>query len=321
MNQSNRMNQRVKQYLALRRAFGFRLSIAGEQLQNFARFANRTARDKPLTLELALRWAQSSSTGKQTTAARRLLILRPFARYLRTIDPLTEILPKGILGPAQYRPVPHIYTAKEIRAVLDAASKLSPRSGLRSHSFGTYFRLLACTGMRPPEPLHLTRADVNFESHSLVVRETKFSKSRIVVLHPTASKALQNYARIRDGYIKYPRSQAFFLSDNGSAFTHKKAVWAFRYLRRQLGWLRQPGRRLPRLYDLRHTFVCRRLLAWHRDGIDVHTTMPALSTYLGHVKVTDTYWYVTAIPELMITLSRRFERFACGNKEGCHGLD
>jgi integrase len=175
--------------------------------------------------------------------------------------------------------------------------------------------------MRPPEPLHLTRADVNFESRSLVVRETKFSKSRIVVLHPTASKALQNYVRIRDGYIKYPRSQAFFLSDNGSAFTHKKAVWAFRYLRRQLGWLRQPGRRLPRLYDLRHTFVCRRLLAWHRDGIDVHTTMPALSTYLGHVKVTDTYWYVTAIPELMITLSRRFERFACGNKEGCHGLD
>jgi integrase len=206
VNQSNRMNQRVKQYLALRRAFGFRLSIAGEQLQNFARFANRTARDKPLTLELALRWAQSSSTGKQTTAARRLLILRPFARYLRTIDPLTEILPKGILGPAQYRPVPHIYTAKEIRAVLDAASKLSPRSGLRSHSFGTYFRLLACTGMRPPEPLHLTRADINLESHSLVVRETKFSKSRIVVLHPTASKALQKKSPCQTGPLKNGRS-------------------------------------------------------------------------------------------------------------------
>ena len=321
MNRTDCMARHVKEYLALRRAFGFQLSIAGPQLQGFARFADRMAAGKPLTLELALRWAQSSPTGKQTTAARRLLILRPFTRYLRTIEPLTEIPPHRILGPAQYRHPPHIYTDKEIRTLLGAASRLRPRGGLRAHSVGTYLRLLFCTGMRPPEPLRLTLADADFQSHTLTVRQTKFSKSRIVVLHPTATKALEQYARARDRHVKYPRSPGFFLSDDGSAFTYKKALWAFRYLRRQLGWVPRPGCRLPRLYDLRHTFVCRRLLAWHRDGIDVHVAMPALSTYLGHVKVTDAYWYVTGIPELMKTVSARFERFFRSDEEDHHELN
>ena len=311
MNRTNYMAQHVEQYLALRRAFGFQLSIVGQQLQHFARFADRTAGGQPLTQELALRWAQSSSTGKQTTAARRLLILRPFTRYLRTLEPLTEIPPNRILGPAQYRHIPHIYTDREIRTLLEAAFSLRPRGGLRARSFGTYLRLLSCTGMRPAEPLRLTCADVDFQSDTL---------TRIVVLHPTATKALQEYARVRDSFEKYPRSPAFFLSDDGSPFHHKKAIRAFRYLRRRLGWVR-PGCRLPRLYDMRHTFVCRRLLAWHRDGVDVHVVMPALSTYLGHVKITDTYWYVTAIPELMNTVSKRFERFFCGDKEAHHELD
>jgi site-specific recombinase XerD len=123
---------------------------------NFARFADRTAGGQPLTQELALRWAQSSSTGKQTTAARRLLILRPFTRYLRTLETLTEIPPNRILGPAQYRYIPYIYTDKEIRTLLEAASSLMPRGGLRARSVGTYLRLLFCTGMRPAEPLRLT---------------------------------------------------------------------------------------------------------------------------------------------------------------------
>ena len=198
-----------------------------------------------------------------------------------------------------------------MRTLLEAASSLRPRGGLRARSFGTYLRLLSCTGMRPAEPLRLTCADVDFQSDTL---------TRIVVLHPTATKALQEYARVRDSFVKYPRSPAFFLSDDGSPFHHKKAIRAFRYLRRRLGWVR-PGCRLPRLYDMRHTSVCRRLLAWHRDGVDVHVVMPALSTYLGHVKITDTYWYVTAIPELMNTVSKRFERFFCGDKEAHHELD
>jgi integrase len=315
------MTRHVQEYLALRRAFGFRLSIAGEQLQGFAHFADGTARGKVLTVDLALRWAQSSSTGKQTTAARRLLILRPFARYLQTIEPLTEIPPNRILGPAQYRQIPHIYTNDEIRALLDAAADLRPQGGLRAQSFRTYFNLMLCTGMRPAEPLRLTRADVDVQSHIITVRQTKFSKSRIIVLHSTAADALRKYAQSRDHSVASPQSPAFFLCDNGTALTHKKALWAFHYLRRQLGWVQRPGYQPPRLYDIRHTFVCRRLLAWYRQSVDVHVAMPALSTYLGHVKVTDTYWYVTGIPELMNTISARFERFAVSDQEDRHELD
>ena len=320
MNRTNGMIQHVKEYLALRRAFGFQLGIAGQQLQGFAHFADRTAGGKPLTMEWALRWAPSSSTGKQTTAARRLLILRPFTRYLRTIEPETEIPPLRLLGPAQHRYIPHIYTDQEISALLQASSKRRPQGGLRAQSVGTYLRLLFCTGMRPAEPLRLTGADLDFQSHTLPVRQTKFSKSRIVALPPTATQALKEYARVRDVHVQYPKSPSFFLFDDGSAFTYKKALWAFQLLRRRLGWVPRPGDRLPRLYDLRHTFVCRRLLAWHRDGVDVHVARPTLSTYLGHLKVTDTYWYVTGIPELMNTVGARFERFFLKGEEARYEL-
>jgi len=315
MSAPTRMTEHVQAYLSLRRAFGFDLSITGQRLQAFARFADREAAGQPFTIELALRWAQSSPTRKQVSAARRLLILRPFARYLRTIEPSTQVLPNRLLGPAQYRYIPHIYTDAEILALLDAATGLSPRGGLRAQSVLTYLGLLACTGMRPAEPLRLTGADVDLQSNALTIRQTKFSKSRIVMLDPTAANALQDYVQVRDRCVVCPHSAAFFLSDDGTAFTYKKALWAFQYLRRKLGWLKGNGHYLPRLYDLRHTFVCRRLLAWHRDRVDVQVALPALSTYLGHVKVTDTYWYVTAIPDLMNTVSARFERFVRGAGE------
>jgi integrase len=310
------MPQRVREYLALRRAFGVQLTIQGEQLQQFARFADRAAPGDPLTIDLALRWAQMSPTGKQASAARRLLILRPFARYLRTVEPRTEVPPQRLLGSPRYRPAPHIYTPDEMRALLDATNGLRPLGGLRSRTVRTYLSLLACTGMRSPEPLRMTRPDVDFGSHTITIRRTKFSKSRLVVLHPTTTEALRAYARMRDRRVPHPHSSAFFVCDDGRALTPARAVRAFAWLRRHVGWTRPPGRRWPRLYDIRHTFVCERLLAWHRDGIDVHVAMPALSTYLGHVKVTDTYWYVTAVPELMATVSARFERFVSDRNGG-----
>ena len=317
MTRPTRMTQHVRDYLALRRAFGFQLTIAGQQLHQFALFADRVAPGKPLTVEIALRWAQTSPTKKPTSAARRLLLLRPFARYLRTIEPSTEIPPQRLLGRAQHRPTPHIYTVDEIRALLAAARGLRPRGGLRPRSVRAYLSLLLCTGMRPPEPLRLARTDVDLMSHTLTIRRTKFSKSRIVVIHPTATKALQAYAHARDRLVRSPQSSAFFLGDDGHPLTPTKARWAFCRLRRQLGWAPRPGRPLPRLYDLRHTFVCGRLLAWYRSGVDLDVAIPALSTYLGHVKVTDTYWYVTAIPALMETVSARFERFV-SSRDGGH---
>lgn len=316
MSSNLSMTQLVDEYLAMRRAFGYQLTIAGELLHGFAAFAERTAPGSSLTLDLALGWAQANGGGKRSSAARRLVILRPFARYLRTIDRVTEVPPKGILGPAQHRHIPHIYSDQEVHALLEAANELRPRDGLRPRSVRTYLSLLLCTGMRPPEPLRLTGDDVDFSNHTITIRETKFSKSRIVVVHSTTTEALHAYAVDRDQLVEQPQSPYFFLMDDGSALTHKKAIWAFRRMRRQLGWESKPGQRLPRLYDFRHTFVCRRLLEWYRAGVDVHLAMPSLSTYMGHVKITDTYWYLTGIPELMNVVAARFEQFACGTDGG-----
>lgn len=314
MNSADSMTQRVDEYLAMRRAFGYQLSTAGELLHDFARFADRIAPGKTLTSDLALRWAQTTDGAHRSSASRRLVILRPFARYLRILDPLTEVAPKGILGPAQRRCVPHVYNDQQVHDLLEATNGLRPRDGLRPRTVRSYLSLLACTGMRPPEPLRLTRDDIDFSTHTITIRETKFSKSRIVVVHPSATRALQAYARCRDRLVRQPQCPSFFLMDDGTSLTHKKALWAFRRLRRQLGWDSQPGRqRLPRLYDFRHTFVCRRLLEWYREGVDIHVRIPSLSTYLGHGKVTDTYWYVTGIPELMEVVGSRFEQFACGD--------
>lgn len=317
MSANDRMTERVEEYLALRRAFGYRLTVAGQLLGDFARFAQRTAPGSPLTLNLALRWAQATGAKeRRSAAARRLVILRPFARFLRTIEPLTEIPPKGILGRAQQRRAPHIYTDQQLHDLLEATGGLRPCGGLRPRSVRVYLSLLACTGMRPPEPLRLTRDDVDFQTHVITVRETKFSKSRLVVVDPSTTAALEAYAGFRDRHVRRPRSPAFFLLDDASALTHKKALWAFRRLRRQFSWGARPGQRPPRLYDLRHTFVCARLLAWHQAGVAMDVAMPALSTYLGHVKVTDTYWYVTAIPKLMEVVCARFERFAFATDGG-----
>jgi integrase len=265
------------------------------------------APSRPLTINVALSWAQSTSTGKQSTAACRLAVIRPFARYMRTIDSRTEVPPPRLLGPTHQRLDPFIYTDEQINILIDEAKRVKPQGRLRPETFATYLGLLASTGMRPPEPLRLTRDDVDLKERVITIRKTKFSKSRIVVLHATAAKALESYSELRDRVIRHQRSAAFFLRDDGAAFTHPNALATFGRLRRRIGW--HSFKPTPRLYDIRHTFVCRRLIAWYRQGRDLHLMVPSLSTYLGHTSVTHTYWYVTGVLELMEIASGRFERY------------
>ncbi len=234
---------------------------------------------------------------------------------MRVVDPHVEIPSPGLIAPAHLRKQPHIYGDGELHELLAATSRLRPVHGLRPITLRAYLGLLACTGLRPPEPLRLSRDDVDLAGGTLTVRETKFRKSRLVPLHQSAACALRAYARARDRHEPRPRSPAFFLLDGGHDLTPRKARTAFRRLRRELGWAASPNRAAPRLYDLRHTFVCRRVLGRYVEGRDVHAAVASLATYLGHVKVTDTYWYLSAIPELMAQAAVRFERFS-GQAEG-----
>jgi len=207
------------------------------------------------------------------------------------------------------------YSAAEIASLLEAAKALSPKEGLRPVTYLTLFGLIAATGLRVSEARSLTRADVEFDRAVLTVRNTKFRKSRLVPLHPTTIGALQRYAEIRDRKVPLVDTAAFFVSDRGKALDKRTVHYTFAKLRQQLGWRARGGHPAPRIHDLRHTFICQALLRSCRKRRSPEHGIEALSTYVGHAKVTYTYWYVTGIPELMALAARRFERFAHGDSQ------
>jgi integrase len=314
MNAPDSLPALVESYLASRRHSGFELRIEGQQLQRFARFAEQAGHRGPLTLELAVRWATGSRRPGVLTAARRIEVLRPFARFCLRFDSRTEVPPRRLFGRGHRRLTPHIYTDEEIQALLSATTRLYPPGGLRGACCEAIFGLIAATGLRLSEALGLERTDVDFHHGRLLIRRAKFGKSRWVPLHPTTTEALQHYAHRRDRDPRADDISAFFVGDYGRRAQTDSVEYAFRLLRRALGWQPRGGHPAPRIHDLRHTFVCRTLQRWYETDVDIDRHILALSTYVGHVKVTDTYWYVTATPELMAIAARRFERLAEGEQ-------
>jgi len=300
----------VDEYLAVRRGLGFDLETPRWLLLDFARYADRIGHQGPVTSDLAVQWALDSSSSDPAQAARRLAVVRQFARHRAVFDPATEIPPVGLLGRVPRRTQPHIYSDKEIAALLRQANLLRPRNGLRPKTYVTFFSLLVATGLRLSEACHLEISDVDLADGVLTVRAGKFRKSRLVPLHPTATEALTHYAADRDAYRDAARSKHFFRTDRVPALTRAAVEKTFSRLRHRLGWNAYGRTRRPRIHDLRHTFAVRRLLRWYEDGADVDRKILALATYLGHAKATDTYWYLSAVPELMAISSQRFERFA-----------
>lgn len=306
------MTARVEAYLRERRHAGFALRVEGEQLARFARFAERYARQQRFTVQLAVAWATASTRPTPLTAARRIEVLRPFARYCQRFDPMTEVPPRSLFGRAHRRLTPHIYTEAEIQALLDACADLHPPGGLRGVTCATIFGLIAATGLRISEATGLQRADVDFERGLLHIRHAKFGKSRWVPLHPSTCDALQDYARRRDHDPRNATHEAFFLFDGARRASSTALQYAFGLLRDRLAWRSRGSHPAPRIQDLRHTFVCHRLQRWYTEQRDIDRHILALSTYIGHVNITDTYWYVTATPELLAIAAGRFERYAGG---------
>jgi integrase len=305
----------VDDYLAMRRDLGFDVEGLRWLLRDFARYAGRIEHRGPITVDLAVRWALSSRSCGPVRAERRLGALRQFARHCAVFDPATEVPPAGLFGRVPRRKQPHIYSDAEISALLRECRRLRPIDGLRPATYAAFFSLLASTGLRLSEARRLDRRDVDLSKGLLTVREGKFRKSRLVPLHPTAVQALTRYAAERDAFRDAPRSEFFFRTDRCPALGRAAVEKTFSRLRHRLGWTSHGRARRPRIHDLRHTFAVRTLLRWYEEGSDVDRKILALATYLGHAKVTDTYWYLSAVPELMAVTSQRFERFARGEQE------
>lgn len=312
MKRSVTMTDRVTAYLSFRRRLGYALRIEGGELMRFAKYADEHGHQGALTAILALGWATLPREASPLYRARRLEIVRCFAKHQSAIEPATEVPPPGLLGSAHRRTTPHIYSKAEVNALLAAAAALPPGTGLRPHTYSALFGLLACSGLRISEALRITHADVDLEHGVLVVRQTKYRKSRLVPLHPSAIEALHHYTKRRDRRPGAATAPSFFVSDAGRPLAYSTVRTTFRKLSRRLGWRGRGTAKEPRIHDLRHSFACGRLLQWHEEGVDIDQRVAALSTYLGHAKVSDTYWYLTATPELMAVAAARFERFVEG---------
>lgn len=303
---------RIEGYIAYRRSHGFELTIEAGRLQQFAHFAEQSGYPDRLTVALAAAWARTSKRQSPITWARRIEVLRGFAKYWVKFDPSTEIPPRNLFGPAHRRLIPHIYTAEEIGMLMEATAHLKPPNGLRPATCYTVFGLLASTGLRISEAVNLTRTDVDLDSGILTIREAKFHKSRVVPLHQSVTDALKTYAQLRNQCLPLPDNEQFFLFDNGKPINQRVILYALHDICRQLGW--QPRGNYPhhRLQDLRHTFIVHCMLQFYQQGIEIDRAVLALSNYVGHAEIAHTYWYFTGIPELMAIAAERFHGYAQG---------
>lgn len=294
----------VAQYLALRRALGFKLRYENALLQSFLTFLEAHGASV-ITTDLAVRWAQQPPDGTSCGWAKRLSTIRCFARYHRAFDPRTEVPPPRLIPPCARHRRPHIFTDEQIALLMREARGV--RTAMLAESYATLIGLLAVTGMRVGEAIALNDEDIDWRRALLTVRHAKFYKSRLIPLHESALAALRTYKARRDRICPCRRSQSFLVSSVGAPIHYANFHLVFRRLLRATRLDSHPGGR-PRLHDLRHAFAVKSLRDWYRLGIDAERRLPWLSTYLGHVNPAATYRYLTATPELLALAGERLER-------------
>jgi integrase len=302
------LREALLQYVTVRRALGSKLAEPERTLGQFISFLERE-RSSHITTALAVRWAMMPQAVQRATWARRLSMVRKFATWLSAFDPQTEVPPHRLIPGRRRRNRPYIFTDSEIGCLMAEAGQLRSSIGLRPLTYTTLIGLLASTGLRPGEALALDKRDVDLENGILSIRQTKFGKSRFVPLDPSACEALQRYAEQRDTLCLRPPSPAFLLTDPGMRVHGGTARRTFAAISCAIGLRKPIGRgrwgRGPRLQDFRHSFATQRLVEWYRAGLDVERELPKLSTYLGHVEIGLTYWYIEAVPELLALASKR----------------
>ena len=302
------LREHVDDYLRLRRALGYKLERHGRLLPQLVAYLE-AAGAGTITSDLAIAWARLPAHAHPRYWAARLAIARGFAAYLQTIDPATE-MPPDVFAVRYLRPTPYLWSRDDIRRVLETARGLRPP--LKAASYEALFGLLAVTGMRVGEAVALEPGDINFEDGVITIREqaAKLERARLVPLHPTAVAALERYAGTRERLCPKPRAKMFFLSAAGTRIDRSAVSKTLRKITTALGLRTETVH--PRAHDLRHSFAVSTLIGWQRAGVQIDERIAALSTYLGHVRPADTYWYLSATPELMQAAAQRLEQHLGG---------
>lgn len=298
------IRERAEDYLAMRRALGFKLTTFGHKLFGFIDYLEDHDLNV-ITVEAALDWATATPRSTDPVQwSRRMMVARIFARHLAVLEPATEVPPADIL-PHHYRRItPHLYSPEQVAALLAAADALRPP--LRALTWRTFISLLSVTGMRTSEACGLDVGDIDVDDGLLTIRNTKYGKHRQLPLHPSTVAALEGYLRERDRLDGRPSTPAVFVTTRGTRLSGNIRP-TFAQLIEAAGITASGDRRRPRLHDFRHSLAVDTLLDWYRDGGDVQARLPLLTTYLGHSDPKSTYWYLTATPELLSLAADRLE--------------
>jgi len=296
------LDQSLENYLSIRRALGYKLVDEGRLLLDFVAFVDQSG-GAVVTTELAVAWAVRPQGVSPGWSARRLSTVRAFARHHQTIDPHSEIPPVGLLPRRNHRPTPYLYSNDDVTALLMAARTLSPQ--LRAATHETLIGLLASTGMRIGEVMRLDDTDIDWASSVVTVNNSKFGRSRLVPIHSSTLDALHAYTDLRERLCPHPKAPSVFVSTRAARLAHSTINFTFHQILDRADLNRAAFGCRPRVHDLRHSFAVKTLLNWYRDGADVQSRLPALSAYLGHVHPSDTYWYLSAAPELLALAADR----------------
>lgn len=310
------LKRAVAFYLQSRRRLGFALKSQAALLENLVQHARQLHHRGPLTTELALAWAQVPAAANSLRRARRLEAVRQFALFWAAFEPRTQIPPAGLFGPAHRRVPVHLYTPQEITILLTSARQLRWPGKLASQGLSTLLGLLACTGLRISEALQLQLGDWEPTGAVLTIRQAKFGQGRYLPLSPSAATALNGYLRARlKAFRKGGAASALFVNPQGRPLRYRQVSRAFAALRRRLDWHHKQPR--PRLHDLRHTFAVECLLRWYRQGQEqLNSRILSLAVYLGHRNIRHTYWYLSAVPELLALASARWAKALAPRKGG-----
>jgi len=297
------LHRALEDYLASRRALGFKLDRPHKLLPRFVDFLVETG-NSCITTKASLDWATLPKTAQPRWWTARLLIVRGFAKYMQTLDPRTEVPPIELLCHRYVRSQPYVYTTDEVAALLDAANAV--RLPLMAATYTSLIGLVSVTGMRIGEAIALDDEDVDLRRGVITIHKGKFGKTRELPVHATTVEALASYRKERSRREPPRKASSFFVSTAGTRLLHQNVDIKFRELVYAIGLGKRRPR--PRIHDLRHTFAIKTVTAWYRAGVDVEAHMPLLSTYLGHVGPSSTYWYLSAVPELLEAATLRLER-------------
>jgi integrase len=294
----------VTDYLTLRRSLGYKLAAHHRLLPQFVEFLEQR-HAAVITTALALEWA-TQPAGSAVWWHQRLAVVAGFARYLQASDPAHQVPPVDLLPAKFRRAIPYLYSEADVTALMQAARGI--RSPLKAATYETLIGLLSVTGMRIGEVIGLDRGDVVLPERNLTVRHGKNGRSREVALHPTTVIALDTYSQVRDELCPRPLGPSFLVTSSGRRLDRGTVWHEFDKLRRCCGLDRETLGRQARVHDFRHSFVLRTLLSWYQEDLDVEARLPLLSTFLGHVHPSDTYWYFEAAPQLLVLAAQRLEQ-------------